>query len=102
MIEEPRYQPGMTVYEKQAFVTRVQAEQAAFLASLRTVHSTAENRMLTRVGTEKCADRASKLIDLFDDPKLPTTSGCMLTRVACRNWEEDDADDADDASVATV
>ena len=49
MIEEPRYQPGMTVYEKQAFVTRVQAEHAAFLASLRTVHSQAENRMLTRV-----------------------------------------------------
>jgi hypothetical protein len=49
MIEEPRYQPGMTVYEKAAFVERVQAEQAAFLASLRTVHSQAENRMLTRV-----------------------------------------------------
>ena len=92
----------LTPDEKQAFVARVQAEQAEFLASLRTVHSQAENRMLTRVGTEKWTDRANDLINLFDDPKLPTTSGCMLTRVACRNWEEDDADDADDASVATV
>ncbi len=39
----------MTPDEKAAFVERVQAEQAEFLASLRTVHSQAENRMLTRV-----------------------------------------------------
>jgi tellurite resistance protein len=35
--------------EKQAFVDRVQAEQASFIHSLRTIHSAAENRMLTRV-----------------------------------------------------
>lgn len=44
-----RQQHGLTPDEKQAFVERVQAEQAEFLASLRTVHSQAENRMLTRV-----------------------------------------------------
>lgn len=44
-----RQQHGLTPDEKQAFVERVQAEQAAFLAPLRTVHSQAENRMLTRV-----------------------------------------------------
>ncbi len=42
-------QHGLTPDEKAAFVECVQAEQAAFLASLRTVHSQAENRMLTRV-----------------------------------------------------
>ena len=42
-------QHGLTSDEKTAFVERVQAEQAEFLASLRTVHSQAENRMLTRV-----------------------------------------------------
>ena len=42
-------QHGLTHDEKQAFVERVQAEQSEFLASLRTVHSQAENRMLTRV-----------------------------------------------------
>lgn len=42
-------QQGITSQEKAAFVERVQAEQAEFLASLRTVHSQAENRMLTRV-----------------------------------------------------
>ena len=42
-------QHGLTPDEKQAFVERVQAEQSEFLASLRTVHSQAENRMLTRV-----------------------------------------------------
>ncbi len=42
-------QDKLTPDEKQAFVKRVQAEQAAFLAPLRTVHSQAENRMLTRV-----------------------------------------------------
>ena len=42
-------QHGLTTSEKAAFVERVQAEQAEFLASLCTVHSQAENRMLTRV-----------------------------------------------------
>ncbi len=44
-----RQQHGLTPDEKAAFVERVQAEQAEFLASLRTIHSQAENRMLTRV-----------------------------------------------------
>ncbi len=42
-------QHGLAPDEKAAFVERVRAEQSAFLASLRTVHSQAENRMLTRV-----------------------------------------------------
>jgi len=42
-------QHGLTTSEKAAFVERVQAEQSEFLASLRTIHSQAENRMLTRV-----------------------------------------------------
>lgn len=42
-------QHGLTPDEKAAFVQSVQAEQSEFLASLRTVHSQAENRMLTRV-----------------------------------------------------
>ena len=41
-------QHGLTPDEKQAFVDRVQAEQSSFLHSLRTIHSLAENRMLTR------------------------------------------------------
>lgn len=44
-----RQQHGLTPDEKRESVERVQAEQAAFLAPLRTVHSQAENRMLTRV-----------------------------------------------------
>jgi len=44
-----KQQHGLTPDEKAAFVERVQAEQSEFLASLRTVHSVAENRMLTRV-----------------------------------------------------
>ena len=46
-------QHGLTTDEKQAFVDRVQAEQADFLHSLRTIHSAAENRMLTRVARER-------------------------------------------------
>ena len=58
-------QHGLTPDEKQAFVERVQAEQSDFLHSLRTIHSAAENRMLTRVardrsgGTDEDADDAS-------------------------------------------
>jgi len=44
-----QHQHGLTPDEKAAFVERVQAEQSEFLASLRTIHSQAENRMLTRV-----------------------------------------------------
>lgn len=49
MSEYWQHQHGMTPDEKMAFVERVQAEQSELLASLRTVHSQAENRMLTRV-----------------------------------------------------
>ena len=49
MSEYWQQQHGLTSQEKAAFVERAQAEQAEFLASLRTVHSQAENRMLTRV-----------------------------------------------------
>lgn len=52
MNEYWQQQHGLTPDEKQAFVERVQAENAAFLASLRTIHSAAENRMLTRVARE--------------------------------------------------
>ena len=45
-------QHGLTPDEKQAFVERVQSEQSDFLHSLRTIHSAAENRMLTRVARE--------------------------------------------------
>lgn len=46
-------QHGLTTSDKAAFVERVQSEQAEFLASLRTVHSQAENRMLTRVARDR-------------------------------------------------
>ena len=46
-------QHGLTPDEKQAFVERVQAEQSDFLHSLRTIHSAAENRMLTRVARDR-------------------------------------------------
>ena len=65
MNEYWKQQAGLTPDEKQAFVERVQAEQADFLHSLRTIHSAAENRMLTRVaiarsrGTDEDADDAS-------------------------------------------
>ena len=49
MSEYWQQQHGLTSQEKAAFVECVQAEQAEFLASLRTIHSQAENRMLTRV-----------------------------------------------------
>ena len=58
-------QHGLTPDEKQAFVERVKAENAAFLGNLHTIHSAAENRMLTRVaregsrGTDEDADDAS-------------------------------------------
>ena len=58
-------QHGLTPDEKQAFVERVKAENVAFLGNLHTIHSAAENRMLTRVarersgGTDEDADDAS-------------------------------------------
>ena len=49
MNEYWKEQAGLTPDEKRAFVERAKAENAAFLGNLRTVHSQAENRMLTRV-----------------------------------------------------
>lgn len=72
MNEYWQHQHGLTPDEKQAFVERAQAEQAEFLASLRTVHSQAENRMLTRVARRGGED------------------------------DEDGDGDGDDASVKTV
>lgn len=46
-------QHGLTPDEKQQFVERVKAENAAFIGNLRTIHSSAENRMLTRVARER-------------------------------------------------
>lgn len=68
MNEYWQHQHGLTPDEKQAFVDRVKADNSNFLASLRTVHSQAENR--------------------------------MLTRVACRGWDDDE--DGDDASLKKV
>ena len=42
-------QHGLTPDEKMAFVERTLADEASFRQSLRTIHSAAENRMLTRV-----------------------------------------------------
>jgi hypothetical protein len=53
MNEYWQQQHGMKPDEKQAFVEHVKAEQASFLHSLRTIHSAAENRMLTRVAIER-------------------------------------------------
>lgn len=53
MNEYWQQQHGLTTSDKAAFVERVQSEQAEFLASLRTIHSQAENRMLTRVARDR-------------------------------------------------
>jgi hypothetical protein len=60
-------QHGLTTDEKQAFVERVKAENAAFLGNLRTIHSAAENRMLTRVAI---ARRGGTGEDDADDASL--------------------------------
>ena len=46
-------QHGLTPDEKQAFVEQVKAENVAFLGNLRTIHSQAENRMLTLVARDR-------------------------------------------------
>lgn len=46
-------QHGLTPDEKQQFVERVKAENAAFIGNLRTIHSAAENRMLTLVARDR-------------------------------------------------
>ena len=53
MNEYWQQQHGLTPDEKAAFVERVQAEQAAFPASLRKITDSANNRMLTRVALER-------------------------------------------------
>ena len=60
-----QHQHGLTPDEKLAFVERTLADEARFRQSLRTIHSAAENRMLTRVarersgGTDEDADDSS-------------------------------------------
>lgn len=46
-------QHGLTPDGKQQFVERVKAENAAFIGNLRTIHSAAENRMLTLVARDR-------------------------------------------------
>ena len=53
MSEYWQQQHGLTHDEKQAFVERVKAENVAFLGNLHTIHSAAENRMLTRVARDR-------------------------------------------------
>ena len=48
MNEYWQHQHGLTPDEKLAFVERTLADEARFRQSLRTIHSEAENRMLTR------------------------------------------------------
>ena len=62
-----KQQHGLTPDEKQQFVERVKAEQSIFLHSLRTIHSLAENRMLTRVAI---ARRCGTDDDDADDASL--------------------------------
>ena len=53
MNEYWQHQHGLTPDEKLAFVERTLADEARFRQSLRTIHSAAENRMLTRVARER-------------------------------------------------
>ena len=48
-----QHQHGLTPDEKRAFVERTLADEASFRQSLRTIHSAAENRMLTRVARDR-------------------------------------------------
>ena len=65
MNEYWQHQHGLTPDEKRSFVERTLADESRFRQSLRTIHSAAENRMLTRVardrsgGTDDDADDAS-------------------------------------------
>ena len=77
MNEHWQQQHGLTPDEKQAFVERVQAEQADFLHSLRTITSDAENRMRTRTAKEQHRDALREL----------------------NRGQDDVIDDADDSSI---
>ncbi len=46
-------QRGLTPDEKQAFVERTLTDEARFRQSLHTIHSAAENRMMTRVARDR-------------------------------------------------
>ena len=53
MNEYWKQQHGLTPDEKRAFVERTLTDEARFRQSLHTIHSAAENRMLTRVARER-------------------------------------------------
>ena len=53
MNEYWKEQAGLTHDEKRAFVERTLADEDRFRQSLRTIHSGAENRMLTRVARDR-------------------------------------------------
>ena len=53
MNEYWQQQHGLTPDEKQAFVERTLTDEARFRQSLHTIHSQAENSMLTRVARER-------------------------------------------------
>ena len=53
MNEYWQQQHGLTPDEKLAFVERTLADESRFRQSLRTIHSGAENRMLTRVARDR-------------------------------------------------
>ena len=53
MNEYWQQQHGLTPDEKRAFVERTLTDEARFRQSLRTIHSAAENRMLTRVARDR-------------------------------------------------
>jgi len=72
-------QHGLTSQEKAAFVERVQAEQAAFLASLRTVHSQAENRMRERTAKQQHAD-ALRELNRGPDDVVPDADDSSIQR----------------------
>ena len=76
-------QHGITPDEKQAFVSRVQAEQARFRQSLRTIHSAAENRMRERTAKEQHRDALRELNrgpdEVIDDADDSSIQRGMLT-----------------------
>ena len=61
MNEYWQHQHGLTPDEKLAFVERTLADEARFRQSLRTIHSAAENRMLTRTAKEQHRDALREL-----------------------------------------
>ena len=76
-------QNGLTPGEKQAFVERTLADEARFRQCLRTIHSAAENRMLTRTAKEQHRDALRELNrgpdDMIDDADDSSIQRGMLT-----------------------